>query len=42
MNLLSQFLAEVQRSLFPKLEAEYGPLREQEQRLVKMLDSSVG
>jgi len=37
VSLLSQFLSEVQRSLFPKLEAEYGPLRELEQRLVQTL-----
>lgn len=38
MNPLSQFLAEVQRSLFPKLEAEYGPLSARERHLVATLE----
>jgi hypothetical protein len=37
VNLVSQFLAELQGSLFPKLEEELGPLGETERRVVRIL-----
>jgi hypothetical protein len=38
VSLLSQFLGEVQRHLFPKLEEEYGPLSVKERQLVRTLE----
>jgi len=38
VNLLSQFLGEVQGLLFPRIEAEYGPLSVKERELVKTLE----